>query len=109
MEKEHENNIEWIRTSSEMRQNITIQEGAMQADAIRAQGKAALWNAAGRVATAAFYAREAGLFSTKADLLRDAQNLTNQDYWQVPGSRYAINQPWAPSQSLTTPPVLIGG
>ncbi len=105
MTKEHETEIEWIRMSSEMRQNIMIQEAAMEADAIRAQGKTSLWNAVGRTATALFYAREAGLFSTKSDLLRDAQNLAGQEYWTTPDSRYGINNPFAPS-TYSVPTIL---
>ena len=95
---EHKKEIDWITTATDMKINISLQEAAMEADAIRSQGKAALWSGAQKFATAAFYANEAGLFSTQADLLRDAQTLTNQPYWQAPGSsRYAINNPWAPS------------
>lgn len=93
---QHKKEIDWLQTSSEMRIDIMQKEASMEADAIRQAGKASLWNALGRTATAVFYAREAGLFSTKADLLRDASVMTQKPYWELPDKRYAVSNPWAP-------------
>lgn len=103
MVKEHDKEIEWIRLSTRTKENIIMQEAAIEASAIREQGKASLWNAVSRTATAAFYAREAGLFSTQADLLKDATLMAEKPFWQ--SGRYAVNNPFAPS-TYSVPTIL---
>ena len=96
---EHGKQIDWIRTSTKSRANIIIKEGAFEAEAIRQAGKSSLWNAAGRLGTSLFYAREAGLFSTQTDLLRSAEVHASKPYW-TDNSRYAMNNPFASNPNI---------
>lgn len=102
LEEEHDKQLDWLEYSGEKQVSIMLQESRLEADILRQQGKASLWNMASNVGMAAFYANEAGLFTTKADLLRDAAVFNSYPHLPV-DNRLTILNPTYKAPTVTNP------